>query len=371
MKEFIDYKAGICNRGNLYRLKQVMKRAVNGEELTIGFIGGSITQGSLASNEFLCYAYKVFSWWKENFKSARFNYVNSGIGGTTSHFAAARVDSDLLNLSPDVVFVEFSVNDESDVHFLETYEGLVRHIYQSQTAPAVILISNVFYDTGANAQLQHSKVARRYQLPLISMQSAIYPAVRDGKIESSDISPDNLHPNDMGHELVASVVNFFLDRTMQEILIGEQQAFDIDCLPEPITTNTYESAIRIDNRNRQAICEGFCVDNSLQADITDCFKNGWLSENESSSIYFQEECSGIAVQYRKYVEGHAPKAHVIVDGNEVAIIDGNFDETWGDKLELTTVLEHAEYKNHSIEIKLEKTEDTRNPFNLVSIILAR
>ncbi|WP_026521009.1 SGNH/GDSL hydrolase family protein [Butyrivibrio sp. VCB2001] len=371
MKEFIDYKAAICNRGNLYRVKQVMKRAVNGEALTVGFIGGSITQGSLATNEYNCYAYKVFSWWKENFQSADFKYVNAGIGGTTSHFAAARVDSDLLSHAPDVVFVEFSVNDESDEHFLETYEGLVRHIYQSQTAPAVILISNVFYDTGANAQLQHSRVARHYQLPLISMQSSIYPAVRDGKIEASDITPDNLHPNDMGHELVASVVNYFLDRTMQEILIGEQQAFNENNFPESITANTYETAIRINSRNVQAIIQGFRVDNSLQEDVTDCFKNGWLAENDEASISIQEECSGIAVQYRKYVEGCAPKAHVMVDGKEVALLDGNFDETWGDKLELTIVLEHADYKKHSIEIKLECKEDITNPFNLVSIILAR
>ena len=80
----------------------------------------------------------------------------------------------MLSKNPDWVFVEFSVNDESDEHFLETYEGLVRHIYQSEKSPAVVLISNVFYDTGANAQLQHSKVARHYELPLISMQSAIF-----------------------------------------------------------------------------------------------------------------------------------------------------------------------------------------------------
>ena len=34
---------------NLKRLKDCMKRAEAGEELTIGFLGGSITQGSLAT----------------------------------------------------------------------------------------------------------------------------------------------------------------------------------------------------------------------------------------------------------------------------------------------------------------------------------
>ena len=124
----IEYERGIANRGNQARLKKVMDRAIRGEKLTIGFLGGSITQGSLSSKPTLCYAYRVFDWWKQTFPQAEFTYVNAGIGGTTSHFGAARVQSDLLAYAPDFVIVEYSVNDESNEHFEETYEGLVRTI---------------------------------------------------------------------------------------------------------------------------------------------------------------------------------------------------------------------------------------------------
>ena len=371
MKEYINYKESICNKGNLFRLKRVMKKANAKEEITIGFIGGSITQGSLASADDKCYAWKVFEWWKEIFKDTSFKYVNAGIGGTTSHFGAARVEADLLNAMPDLVFVEFSVNDDSNEHFLETYEGLVRHIYRSESAPAVVLISNVFYDTGANAQLQHSKVARFYELPLISMQSAIYPAVRDGKIAVRDITPDDLHPNDMGHELVASVVRFFLDRTLQEVLIGEQPAFENDSLPAPITENTYENAIGVDNRTYEASCQGFIKDEGEQQDITDCFKNGWILNEGEGRIAFEVECTGAAIQYRKYVSKNAPIAEVFIDGKPVTELDANFDESWGDKLELETLFEHCEYRNYKIEVVIKDGNKVKNPFNLVSVILAR
>ena len=105
MREFIRYADSICNEGNLFRIKRVMKKARSGEEITIGFIGGSITQGSLATSPHNCYAYKVFEWWKERFQDTHFNYVNAGIGGTTSHFAVARASSDLLKMSPDIVFL--------------------------------------------------------------------------------------------------------------------------------------------------------------------------------------------------------------------------------------------------------------------------
>ena len=62
------------------------------------------------------------------------------------------MEDDLLKFNPDFVIVEFSVNDDPNEFFLETYEGLVRHIYSFKSKPAVLLVSNVFYDTGSNAQ---------------------------------------------------------------------------------------------------------------------------------------------------------------------------------------------------------------------------
>ena len=66
------------------RLLACMRRAAAGEELTIGFLGGSITQGSLASSDTLTYAYQVYKWWCDTFKNAVFHYVNGGMCLCTS-----------------------------------------------------------------------------------------------------------------------------------------------------------------------------------------------------------------------------------------------------------------------------------------------
>ena len=113
-------------RCKLKRLKDCMKRAEAGEELTIGFLGGSITQGSLATTMENTYAYRVFTWWKQTFPKANVHYVNGGIGGTTSHYGVSRAVTDVLMYQPDFVVVDFSVNDEADIFFQETYEGVVR-----------------------------------------------------------------------------------------------------------------------------------------------------------------------------------------------------------------------------------------------------
>ena len=104
------------------RLKNCMKRAEEGQELTIGFLGGSITQGSLATEHENTYAYRVFSWWKEAFPNAAFHYVNGGIGGTDSLYGVSRAVTDVLMYQPDFVVVDFSVNDTADDFFQETYD---------------------------------------------------------------------------------------------------------------------------------------------------------------------------------------------------------------------------------------------------------
>ena len=199
----IDKEAGILNRGNLTRLKNFLNRAAQGERLTVGFIGGSITQGFAATDPDKCYAARTVAWLRKVFPNTEFDYVNAGIGATNSQFGAARVQEDLLCRLPDLVMVEFSVNDHSTPHDRETYEGLVRQIYGGSSHPAMVLLHSVYYDTGKSAAYYHAQIGRHYDLPCISMQNSIYPAVAAGKLPAEKITADFLHPNEIGHEFIA------------------------------------------------------------------------------------------------------------------------------------------------------------------------
>lgn len=164
------------------KLAACMARAARGEELTIGFLGGSITQGSLASAEDKTYAYRVYRWWCDAFLQAEFHYVNGGIGGTCSCFGAARAVGDLLMYQPDVVVVDFSVNDKEgeDVFFQETYEGVIRRLLSCQSKPAVMILNNVYYDSGINVQECHNEVGDWYHIPHISIKDTLYRRMREG-----------------------------------------------------------------------------------------------------------------------------------------------------------------------------------------------
>ena len=364
------------------RLKNLMKRAANGESLVIGFLGSSITQGSLSSTPKTCYAYLVYEWWKKSFPNAAFSFVNGGIGGTTSHYGGARAWKDVLCYRPDIVTVDFSVNDDANEFFEETYEGTLRRLLAAPSSPAVVVLNNVFYDTGKNAQNYHNRIADHYGIPHVSIKDTVYPDVESGKIVRADITPDNLHPNDKGHRLVADEICKLLDSIKAEVeeetiagenIEGKSTKTEASVLlPAPLTENAYEHSRLIQIQDNEAILDGFLVDPIEKKGMLDIFKNGWTAAHTNDKISFEIECSCLAVQYRKSVQQPVPKAKAVIDGDEAhaVILDGNFTEDWGDCLYLEPLLHHAEKKVHRIEIIVTDAKDIVRPFYLVSLIVS-
>ena len=364
------------------RLKNLMKRAANGESLVIGFLGGSITQGSLSSTPKTCYAYLVYEWWKKSFPNAAFSFVNGGIGGTTSNYGGARAWKDVLRYRPDIVTVDFSVNDDANEFFEETYEGTLRRLLAAPSSPAVVVLNNVFYDTGKNAQDYHNRIADHYGIPHVSIKDIVYPDVESGKIVRADITPDNLHPNDKGHRLVADEICKLLDSIKAEVeeetiagenIEGKSTKTEASVLlPAPLTENAYEHSRLIQIQDNEAILDGFLVDPIEKKGMLDIFKNGWTAAHTNDKISFEIECSCLAVQYRKSVQQPVPKAKAVIDGDEAhaVILDGNFTEDWGDCLYLEPLLHHAEKKVHRIEITITDAKDIVRPFYLVSLIVS-
>lgn len=365
----IHAEKGFVNRGNLYRLKEMMRRAERGDRITLAFLGGSITQGSASSQYTNCYAYLVYDWFVRRFPRTAFTYVNAGVGGTTSQFGVARVDEDVLVFKPDFVIIEFSVNDENTDFYRETYEGLVRKVYGNPFAPAVLLVHNMYYDTGISAEEKHREIGSHYNLPSISMKPAIYTQVVSGNIDRRKITPDDLHPNSDGHALLAEVITYCLD----QIYTWRNEVEEAFPMPEPLTKNAYEGAIRLQNCNCTPVCEGFAADDTPKKYVNDMFRCGWSASEQGAKICFETEGTEIAVQYRKSAKHPAPVAVAVVDGEEenAVMLDANFEETWGDSLHIDTLARHIAPGIHKVEIRLTQThENDVAPFYLVSLITA-
>lgn len=360
-------RRGLVHRGCWARLKACMERAEAGETLRLGFLGGSITQGSLASDADHSYAGLVFKWWQARFPKASFTYINAGIGGTSSHYGAARVERDMLEFKPDVVVVDFSVNDGADGFFMETFEGVIRRLLTAPGAPAVVILNNVFFDDGHNAQQLHNKVGCHDDLPCISLRESVYGMIREGLWEADKLSPDNLHPNDLGHGYVVMVICHFLEQVQGSLNMAEQEK----PIPKALTANGYEHSGLITSAEGCGIAEGFVTDTRVRDTVTDVFKNGWYAWETGAKLTFELTCSCLAVQYRKSAHHPVPVALAVVDDDRdhAVLLDGNFNEDWGDCLYLQSLLDHGERRTHRLELTVIKTHgDDVQPFYVTAVI---
>ncbi|MCR5675192.1 MAG: SGNH/GDSL hydrolase family protein [Lachnospiraceae bacterium] len=400
------------------RLHRFLARAAAGEELTVGFFGGSITQGCLASRDELCYARRFFDLLSARFPEARLHYVNGSIGGTGSHFGAMRLWNDLLMYRPDLVIVDFSVNDAeavlplyedndgkarggTDWHrgaedapaasgsdgamkiYPETFEAVLRGILRAGTSPAVIVLNNVFYDTGVSTEEEHNAVASHYGVPHVSVRDTILPRIKNGEFTREDLSADGLHPNDRGHELIAEELMKLVgsiaeqaendpeDEATGDLLrLDGASAADLHGeLPAPLTDNTYEGIGYFTIANCVPELEGFRADSEEKKGHLDCFRNGWIGCREGDRLRITLSGADLAVVYRKTIRRPSPVAELVLDGDlaHPVTLDGNFDQDWGDCLFLQPILHHGRDGKHSIEITIVRaTPQDRAPFYLLA-----
>ena len=138
----------LLSLGNPYRLKRVIEKAKRGETVTLAYLGGSITQGAGAVPVHTeCYARKSCEAFAEKFGTGdNVRYIKAGVGGTPSELGMIRFERDVLRNGeqPDLVVVEFAVNDEGDETKGICFESLVRKILGLPWNPAVVLLFSVF-----------------------------------------------------------------------------------------------------------------------------------------------------------------------------------------------------------------------------------
>ncbi|MBQ5332466.1 MAG: SGNH/GDSL hydrolase family protein [Oscillospiraceae bacterium] len=341
------YKRALISEGNRSRLVKAMQNAQNSGKITVGVIGGSITQGSLASNQANCYAELFHSWWTEKFPDCEVDFVNAGIGGTNSYLGVHRVDEQLLSAEPDVVIVEFSVNDTDKVMNKYSYDSLVRKILNSEGAPAVMLLFTASTD-GNNLQEVHKEIGSFYNLPMISYREAFYPEIEAGNIESKDISPDGLHPNDDGHRLIGQLLTRYLDSVYDDI--ANIDTNDISVPDKPYTADYYAEAVMLGASEVSPIeISGFELgSNSVYPQL---FPDNFVTAGEGY-LKFESECKCLGFFYLKQTNGKGGKYDVYVDGERKGTLEADFSGGWGNYGDTKQIIISKEKEKHTVEIKL-------------------
>lgn len=316
------FPRAVLNTGSLARFERVWQRLAQGEKIRIVTIGGSITQGAAASKPAFRWADQAVAGWRRAFPNAEIDYVNCGIGATGSELAAYYLSRDILPKKPDVVFIEFSVNDARTRDRAESMEGVVRQLLSAPGDIAVLMLG-MMNEVGDNAQAWHGQVARHYQIPYISYRDALASEMNAGRIAWTDLSPDTIHPNDVGHAYAAALVNRFLSARCTAFLAAKRAPAPVPPLPAPCFSDTFAHG---------AFLELTQVKILENRGFTPCREIYWgqglACSNAASRLVFEVDGATVGLVYRLGKKPHGI-ARVKIDGRVVVErLDGFRDQWW-------------------------------------------
>ena len=230
-------------------LGRVGRRLREGQPVTVAYFGGSITWGGKASDiEKTSYRALTTAWLRTQFPDAAITEVNAAIGGTGSDLGAYRLRQDVLRHKPDVVFIEFAVNDQGTDPAVTraAFEGIVRHARRACPNADLCLVYTLcrehlplFEKSEVPAPIAvHEAIADHYGLPSVHMGRAVARDLQAGTLSWETFSTDTCHPTDAGFAHYA--------RTLQLLLptLFEMPALSADAasLPAPLNPEPWEHA---------------------------------------------------------------------------------------------------------------------------------
>ncbi len=334
----------LVSTGNNYRLKKVIEKCKRGEDVTIAYIGGSITQGAGGKPiNTMCYAYRSYEAFCEMFSPCggdNVHYVKAGVGGTPSEFGMVRYDRDVTKdgeIKPDLVVIEFAVNDEGDETEGVSFESLVMKILQAENAPAVLLNFAVFMSDW-NLQDRLQPIGERYELPMVSVKDAVVPQFEQSHvITKRQFFYDIYHPTNDGHRIMADCIAYLFGAVDKE----EMAAEDISLDKEPVYGIQFKDLVRFDRKDASAYAKvtqtGYdaCdtdiqyVERNMDLNATPEFEDNWMNDGSVSGAEFKMNltCKNLVAVIKDSGSSEFGTADIYVDGKVVKSINP-LDNGW-------------------------------------------
>jgi lysophospholipase L1-like esterase len=231
----------IVSRGDVSRLRRFLKKARQGNSLRIGYIGGSITEGARAGGREARYVNRLAYFLQRLFPRSTFSVLNAGIAGTNSRFGCSRVKDDLLNVKPDMIIIEYAVNDSPNDSLLtiQSMEGLVRQCLRSDSVPVLMLLTMRNSADDTLVSHYHTIIGKHYSVPIISYRHAVWPLIASNQLQWTSISFDKLHPNHYGHLLIAYILYTFIKNIYLE---NDTIEYKTILIPSPYSSDLFEFA---------------------------------------------------------------------------------------------------------------------------------
>jgi lysophospholipase L1-like esterase len=228
-------------------LPDVFRKLKQGGPLTIAYLGGSITAAP-------GYRVQTEQWLRKQYPQSRIKAINAGVGGTGSDLGVFRLQDDVLKYNPDLVFIEFAVNDGGmdSLTLGKSIEGIIRQIKKHNTGTDICFLYTVSEPMVKDLQQGNmvrsvrytERIAEYYGLPSINLSwdvlklldkdALVFRGQKGQDYGSRTVfTYDGVHPSVDGHKVYTATIS----KAFQEM---EKSGGQATKLPAPLFAGCYE-----------------------------------------------------------------------------------------------------------------------------------
>ncbi|MEW4452445.1 GDSL-type esterase/lipase family protein [Bremerella sp. JC817] len=231
-------------------LSNVLKKLEEGKTVRVAYLGGSIT----AANG---WRVKTTKWLQEKYPNAKIEEIHAAIGGTGSDLGVFRLERDALVHKPDLLFVEFAVNDGGapPERIWKAMEGIVRQTWalNPETDICFVYTFRVNYEEPLRkgecprAASAMEMLADHYGIPSVNFALKVVELESDGKLTFQSDKPeegkihfssDGVHPLDAGHEIYTEV----LGKAIEQMAANRQPVDHQAKMATPFVADNWQAA---------------------------------------------------------------------------------------------------------------------------------
>lgn len=296
------------------------------KQATVAFIGGSIT-------EMNGYRVMVCDRLQERFPETQFEFINAGISSTCSTTGAFRLDRDVLAHEPDLLFVEFAVNDDQDAahparECLRGMEGILRHARTKHPDLDIVvthfvnppMLEKLTRDETPISSGTHEQVARHYGVATVDLARELSQRIAAGSFSWKEYG--GTHPAKPGNRLAADLIEQLLTAAWK--LADPEAPQPNQRLPKALDANSYAKAELVDV-HKATIDAGWKIEtpdwSNLAGATRERFRQQRLLVSQDIGAQCQLRFNGRGVGLFVLAGPDAGTVSYSIDGNEFRSLD--------------------------------------------------
>jgi acyl-CoA thioesterase-1 len=194
------------------KLENTLNKLKKGEDLTIIALGDSLTQGWLVRKGYLDFIAEML---EKKYLHNNFTIINRGVPGDTAEGGLYRLKHDVIDMNPDLIFIQFGLNDAylgiSPERFKNTVCAIIDEL-EAEIAAEMLLITSVpimreeedimagrFYD-------RLEWISEEKGLPIARVHTYWKKKISEGIDFRKLVQADQVHPTVEGYRLMAEAI---------------------------------------------------------------------------------------------------------------------------------------------------------------------